>query len=193
MLLARLLQKTPARYRIMILDRLRAESPADPYEQAYRLMKEIGWKIGSTLNIGPDRPFVKIRTALYQTVPGQPRVRADIVDMLNRQEKTWEPIADQTQHLIHWLWGRFHVLCSEYEDGLERYRLAYDYGANRDPDIYNIAIHEAMVLATFLGKTRQAERFRGWTGLYSCLDWDEKNEPVAERFEKTFPSALRFS
>jgi hypothetical protein len=192
MLVARLLQKTPKRYRQLILDRHKADRPADPQKQAYCLMKELAWNIGASLNIGPDRPYVKIRNALYQTEPVLPRARADIVDMLHRQEKTWEPIANQTQHMIHWLWGRFHVLCGEYSAGLERYKLAYDYGANRDPEIYNVALHEARILAEFLGEKRQAERFKGWAGLYSYLDDDEENEPIAERFERTFPPALRF-
>jgi hypothetical protein len=192
MLVARLLHKTPKRYRTLILERHKADSPADPQVDAYALMKALAWKIGASLNIGPDRPYAKIRAVLYQTEPVLPRTRADIVDMLQRQEKTWEPIANQTQHMIHWLWGRFHVLCGEYGAGLERYKLAYDYGANRDPEIYHVALHEARILAAFLGETRQAERFRGWAGLYSYLDDDEDKEPIAARFDKTFPPALRF-
>ncbi|MGE5648686.1 MAG: hypothetical protein ACM34A_00685 [Bacillota bacterium] len=192
MLVARLLHKTPKQYRLYILNRINAPEAADPRELAYQLMKPLAWKIGSELNIGPDRPYAKIRAALYDPDPAQPRTRAHIVDMLNRQEKTWEPIPDQTQYLIHWLWGRFHVLCGEYREGFERYKLAYDYGANRDPEIYNIALPEAMVLAALLGEKRQVERFRGWIGLYSCLDWDEEKETITERFEKVFPSALRF-
>ena len=192
MLTARLLQKTPKRYRLLILDRLKDDTPAEAQAEAHRLIKDLAWKLGASLQIGPDRPYVKIRTALYQTDPVLPRVRADIVDMLRRQEKTWEPIADQTQHMIHWLWGRFHVLCGEYRAGLDRYKLAYDYGANRDPEIYHVALHEARILAAFLGEKRQAERFKGWAGLYSYLNADEENEPIVERFDKTFPPALRF-
>lgn len=192
MLIARLLQKTPKRYRLYILGCIREEHPSDPQELAYHLMKKLAWKIGVELNIGPDRPYAKIRAALYDPDPMQPRSRAHIVDMLIRQENTWKPIPNQTQYLIHWLWGRFHVLCGEYSQGLERYRLAYDYGANRDPDIYNMAIHEAMILAAYLGEKRQVERFRGWIGLYSSFDWDEEKEPIIERFEKIFPSSLRF-
>lgn len=192
MLVARLLQKTPKRHRLLILHRLKAEYFVDPCEQAYILMKELAWKIGASLNIGPDRPYVKIRSALYQTDPVLPRVRAEIVDMLQRQEKTWEPIAHQTQHMIHWLWARFHVLCGEYSEGFDRYKLAYDYGANRDPEIYNLAIHEARILAEFMGQKRQAERFKGWAGLYSYLNEGEEKEPIKDRFDRAFPPILRF-
>jgi hypothetical protein len=191
-LVARLLHKTPKHYRTLILERLKAKAPADPQAEAYALMKALAGKIGASLSIGPDRPYAKIRAALYQTEPVLPRAREDIVDMLQRQEKTWEPIANQTLHMIHWLWARFHVLCGEYAAGLERYKLAYNYGANRDPEIYHVALHEARILAAFLGEKRQAERFKGWAGLYSYLDDDEDKAPIAERFNKAFPPALRF-
>ena len=191
-LVARLLHKTPKRYRTFILERHQAKAPADPQAEAYALMKALALNIGASLNIGPDRPYAKIRAALYQTEPVLPRARADIVDMLQRQEKTWEPIANQTLHMIHWLWARFHVLCGEYAAGLERYKLAYNYGANRDPEIYHVALHEARILAAFLGEKRQAERFKGWAGLYSYLDDNEDKAPIAERFDEAFPPALRF-
>lgn len=192
MLIARLLQKTPTKYRRQILIAVKVTNPVDPRERAYSLMKDIAWSIGEKLNIGPDRPYAKIREALYEVNCAVPKSRAYVVDMLVRQENTWKPIHNQTQYLIHWLWGRFYVLCGEYEEGLKRYKSAYDYGANRDPDIYNVAIHEAMVLAAFLGKKRTVERFRGWIGLYSTFEWDEDAETTLERFEKIFPTALRF-
>jgi len=192
MMVARLLQKTPKQYRVHILDSFKSEQALDPIAKAHHLARQLAWEIGSGLNIGPDRPYAKIRSALYEPDSSQPRSRPHIVDMLTRQENTWKPIADQTQYLIHWLWGRLHVLCGEYKEGLERYKLAYDYGANRDPEIYNVAIHEAMVLAAYLGEKRQVERFRGWIGLYSSFVWDETQVSISDRFEQVFPSSLRF-
>jgi hypothetical protein len=192
MIVARLLQKTPPKYRTHILNSFKNEQPVDPCEQAFRLTKALAWEIGSKLKIGPDRPYAKIRSVLYEPNSDQPRSRSHVVDMLIRQENTWKPIADETQYIIHWLWGRLHVLCGEYKQGLDRYKLAYDYGANRDPDIYRVAIHEAMILAAYLGEKRQVERFRGWIGLYSSFEWDEEKVPISERFEQLFPSSLRF-
>jgi hypothetical protein len=135
LLVARIIAKTPAEYREAILVRWeRGAKNIPPEEEFFWLKREVSWKVGERLNIGPDRPYGALITALYNaSVPRDPEA---VLDMLERLTRTWEPIAGQTFHIIAWLRGRFLVLNNQHDAAMEHYLDAYNLGAGRDPDIY---------------------------------------------------------
>lgn len=188
---ARLLAKTSKAHRACISVRMKPDHGLpDPETHLSLLRKQISWDIGKTLNIGPDRPFAKLRAALYD--PSIPRNAADVEDMLARLERTWEPIANQTMHTVEWLRGRYLVLSDRLDEAYEHYLAAYNLGAGRDPDIYREVLDEALALAAALGKKRAVERFEGLLGLYWTTEWDGDYSTLEKHFWRKFPSELFF-
>ena len=191
LLVARMLAKTPAKYRAAISARKDPESSSlSPEEDFFWRKRTLAWELAKRLNIGPDRPYGALRDALY--APSVPRDPASVQDMLERLEKTWEPIAGQTYHIIEWFRGRFLVLCGRPEEAMEHYLAAYNLGAGRDPDIYQNVLDEALALAGRLGKKRLVDRFDGLLGLYWTTEWDRDPSTLGEHFERKFPQSLFF-
>lgn len=188
---ARLLAKTSKSHRMSILARMQPDCKLpDPEAHLFILKRQISWDAGKKLNIGPDRPFAKLRAALYD--PSVPRDAADVEDMLQRLEITWKPIANQTTHTIEWLRGRYLVLSGRLDEAYEHYLAAYNLGAGRDPDIYREVLDEALALSGALGKKRSIERFAGLLGLYWITEWDGDHATLGDHFSRKFPEALRF-
>jgi hypothetical protein len=190
-LIARLLADTSAKYRAHILTRMTTgNNLPSPEEHLHQLQRQLAWDIGEKLNIGPDRPYAKLRDALYD--PTVPRDAAAVTDMLVRLERTWQPIRGQTQHTIEWLRGRFLVLSGKLDEGYQHYLAAYRLGAGRDPDVYREMLDEVLALAGKLGKKRAVERFEGLLGLYWTTEWNGEQETLPEHFQKKFPENLYF-
>jgi len=191
MLTARLLSKTAPHHREQILYHLKHDNGLPDTIELFRALKrQAGWDLGEKLNIGPDRPYSKLRAALFD--PAVPRDGAAVEDMIARQVKTWEPIAEHTMHEIEWFRGRYLVLCGKPEQAYEHYLAAYNLGAGRDPKIYQEVIDEALALAGKLGNKKGVRRFSELLYLYWSTDWDGQEESLPEHFERKFPQALRY-
>lgn len=188
LLAARLLAKTPEKYRAAILSRWQSEDNKSPEEEFFWLKRTLAWEVGLKLNIGPDRPYSALIEALYN--PDVPRDAFDVQDMLERLERTWQPITGQTFHTIAWLRGRFLVLSGQYETAMGHYLDAYNLGCGRDPDIYRKVLDEALALAGKLGKKRMVERFHGLLGLYWTTEWDGDFATLNDHFNRKFRSEL---
>lgn len=137
---------------------------AECQTQFDELRKAIGRSAGTKLNIGSDRPFWKIKEALYRV--DVPRDPPHIINMLERQRVTWEPIADQTRHTLDWLWGRYLVLNARYAEAFERYQTAYEWGFGRDRDVVKFVVNEMAALAAKLGNWRAAEKYLDIASMY---------------------------
>jgi hypothetical protein len=190
-LVARLLGKTDPARRAHIRNRLLYEPREPLIVQFHQLRRAVAWEAGKKLNIGRDRPFSKIKEALYNAEA--PRDPKDIESMLERLRVTWEPIADRTQQSLDWLWGRFHVLNSRYAEALERYQSAYELGFGRDRDILEYALNELVALAGKLGKWRAAQKYHDVACLYGAEEWDGRRESSAAFFNAKFPRELFFT
>lgn len=189
LLVARILAKTPAKYREAILIRWERGDKNEPPEKEFFWRKRaLAWEVGIGLNIGPDRPYSDLLEALYD--PSVPRNASAVLDMLGRLERTWQPIAGQTYHTTAWLRGRFLVLSGQHEAAMDHYLEAYHLGAGRDPDIYRKVLDEALALAGKLGKKRMVERFEGLLGLYWTTEWDGNFETLEEHFNRKFQKEL---
>lgn len=192
LVVSRLLAKTSPQHRALIAHWLSTdESLPDPEALFNSLRKKIAWDVGAKLNIGPDRPYAKLQAALYN--PAMPRDPATVEDMLRRLECTWEPISEQTSHIVSWLRGRYLVLSGRYEEAYQHYLAAYNCGVGRDPDVYRKVIDEAMALAWKVGNMRAVERFQGWLGLYWTTEWDGAVDSLPEHFRRKFPDDLCYS
>lgn len=191
MLTARLLSRTAPHHREQILYHLKQDSGlADTTELFRALKRQAGWNLGKKLNIGPDRPYAKLRAALFD--PAVPRDGAAVEDMITRLVKTWEPIAEHTTHEIEWFRGRYLVLCGKPEQAYEHYLAAYNLGAGRDQKIYQEVIDEALALAGKLGNKKGVRRFSELLYLYWTTEWNGCDETLPEHFERKFPEALRY-
>lgn len=140
--------------------------------------------------VGPDRPFWKIKEALYRL--DVPRDPFQIEDMLERQRVTWEPITDQTRHTLEWLWGRYLVLNARHVEAFERYQSAYEGGFGRDRDIVKYVVNEMAALAGKLGNWRAAEKYRDIASMYGQAEWDGDRESISDFFDRQFPPELLF-
>lgn len=189
--IARLLAKTNKAHRAWLLGWLQPnpEYP-NPTELLWELRNHFGNEYGKTLNIGPDRPFSKLRAALYD--PTVPRDPAAVEDMLVRMEKNWEPIADKTRSTVDWLRGRYLVLSGHLEEGFKHYEAAYAHGIGRDRETYEYILDEALAVAGALGKKSAIRRFNGLLGLYWKTEWDGDEATLKEHFLRKFPENLRF-
>jgi hypothetical protein len=189
-LVVRLLAKTSLEHRAHILNRVVYESKAPVTEQFHEIRKAVGWHAGKKLNIRPDRPFWKIKEALYRL--DVPRDPFQIEDMLERQRVTWEPITDQTRHTLEWLWGRYLVLNARHVEAFERYQSAYEGGFGRDRDIVKYVVNEMAALAGKLGNWRAAEKYRDIASMYGQAEWDGDRESISDFFDRQFPPELLF-
>jgi hypothetical protein len=189
-LVARLLAKTSLEHRAHILNRVLYESKAPVTEQFHEIRTVVGWRAGEKLNIGRDRPFSKIKDALYRLdVPRDPLL---IEEMLERQRVTWLPIANQTRHTLEWLWGRFLVLNARYVEAFERYQSAYEWGFGRDRDVVTYVLNEMAALAGKLGNWRAAQKYLDIAAMYGEPEWDGDRESISDFFDRQFPPQLFF-
>ena len=190
-LTARLLSRTASHHREQILYHLKPDNGLPGSSELFRALKrEAGWNLGKNLTIGLDRPYAKLRAALFD--PAVPRDGSAVEDMIARLVKTWEPIAEHTMHEIEWFRGRYLVLCGKPEQAYEHYLVAYNLGAGRDPKIYQEVIDEALALAGKLGNKKGVRRFSELLYMYWTTKWDGKEESLPEHFERKFPSALHY-
>lgn len=189
-LVARLLAKTSLEHRKHILNRVMYEPTAPVTEQFHEIRKAVGWHAGTKLNIGADRPFGKIKEALYR--PDVPRDPLLIEEMLERQRVTWEPIADQTRHTLEWLWGRYLVLNARHEEAFERYQSAYEWGFGRDRDVVTHVVNEMTALAGKMGNWRAAEKYLDIASMYGQPDWGGNRELISDFFDRQFLPELHF-
>ncbi|VVM76300.1 hypothetical protein PS673_02040 [Pseudomonas fluorescens] len=188
---SRLLSRTPLKYREAILNHLNPSQDAGSFEDAFFWRKrQLSMERAEGLNIGPDRPYSALREALYD--PAIPRDANAVEDMLSRLEKTWEPIAEETYHIIVWLRGRFLVLSGQEEKAMKCYQDAYSHGVGREADVFNHVLPEALALAGKLGKKKWVARFDSLLGLHWKGDWDGDAESLDELFEKHFDSRLHY-
>lgn len=191
-LTARFIARGQLEHRKLILQKLDSVRPSrEPTAHFHELKNEVAWRIGESLNIGPDRPFVRLRAALYDA--SVPRDARSVEDMLHRLEKTWAPIAEKTQHTIDWFTGRYLALCGRYEEAFPLYVSSYEKGMGRDPDVIQHVLDEAIALAGRLGKWRAVEKFQGLVGLYWTTEWDGRRETLPAHFLRKFPPSLRFN
>ena len=191
MLTARLLSKTAPHHREQILYHLKPENGLPKSHELFReLTRNAGWELGKKLNIGPDRPYGKLREALFN--PTVPRDGAAVEDMIARQVKTWEPIAEHTMHEIEWFRGRYLVLCGKPEQAYEHYLTAYNLGAGRDPNVYREVIDEALALAGKLGNKKGIRRFSELLYMHWTTEWDGEEASLPEHFERKFPKSLHY-
>lgn len=191
MVAARLLARTPLKYREAISNHLDLPEDAGSALEAYYWRKrQLAIERAESLNIGPDRPFSAIREALYN--PAIPRDAHAVEDMLRRLEKTWEPISEETYHIIDWLRGRFLVLSGQEEQALKYYQNAYIHGVGREADVFNHVLPEAHALAGKLGKKKWVARFDSLLGLHRKGDWNGDPESFKALFEKHFDSRLMY-
>lgn len=191
MVASRLLGRTPLNYREAILNHLNIPDGSVTVEEAYFWRKrELSMERGKGLSIGPDRPYSALRKALYD--PATPRDAHAVEDMLRRLEKTWEPIAGETYHIIDWFRGRFLVLSGQEEKAMNYYQNAYKHGVGREADVFNHVLPEALALAGKLGKKKWVARFDSLLGLHWKGDWDGDPESFKELFEKHFDSRLLY-
>ncbi|MBV1810080.1 hypothetical protein [Pseudomonas viridiflava] len=188
---SRLLGRTPLNYREAILNHLNLPEGSGTIEEAFFWRKrQLSMERGKDLNIGPDRPYSALREALYD--PATPRDAEAVEDMLIRLEKTWEPIAEETYHIIDWLRGRFLVLSGQEEKAMKCYQDAYMHGVGRESEVFNHVLPEALALPGKLGKKKWVARFDSLLGLHWKGDWDGDPESFEELFEKHFDSRLRY-
>lgn len=188
---ARLLAKTSKPHKAWLKHWLDPDiERPQPIELLWQLRNHAGLEHGKTLNIGLDRPFAKLKAALYDA--SVPRDSVAVEDMLARLEKTWEPIADKTRSTVDWLWGRYLVLSGNLQEGLMRYEAAYEHGIGRDTETYEYILDEALAVAGALGKMRKVKRFHGILGLYWKTEWDGDEATLGEHFLRKFPENLRF-
>jgi len=189
----RLLSRTPLEGRKAIANHFSMPNStvADAEEAFFWRKREVAMEHVQQYNIGPDRPYGALREALYN--PDVPRDAAAVEDMLIRLERTWEPIAGQTYHIVEWLRGRFLVLCSQNEEALEHYQKAYNLGVGRDPDIFKNVLAEALTLAGKLGKKKLVKRYDSLLGLHWMGDWDGDPESLPELFNKRFDPRLFYN
>ena len=191
MVASKLLGRTPLKYRESILNHLNLPEGYQTIEQAFYWRKrELSMERVEALRIGPDRPYSALREALYD--PAIPRDAHAVEDMLSRLEKTWEPIAEETKHIIDWLRGRFLVLSGQEEKAMKCYQDAYVHGVGREGDVFNHVLPEALALAGKLGKKKWVARFDSLLGLHWKGDWDGEPESIAQLFEKHFDSRLMY-
>lgn len=189
--IVRLLAKTKKTHRLWLLHWLTPDiERPQPIELLWHLRNYTGNEYGKTLNIGPDRPFGKLRAALYD--PTIPRDPAAIEDMLARMEKNWEPIAEKTRTTVDWLRGRYLVLCGQLKEGLKHYEAAYEHGIGHDQETYEYILDEALAVAGALGKKSSVRRFHGLLSLYWKTEWDGNEATLGEHFQRKFPENLRF-
>ncbi|MGY2138911.1 hypothetical protein ACW9I8_20100 [Pseudomonas reactans] len=191
MVASRLLGRTPLRDREAILNHLNLPEGSGSVEEAFFLRKrQLSMERAEDLNIGPDRPYSVLREALYD--PEIPRDAHAVEDMLRRLEKTWEPIAAETYHIIYWLRGRFLVLSGQEEKAMRCYQDAYIHGVGREADVFNHVLPEALALAAKLGKKKWVARFDSLLGLHWKGDWDGDPASFEKLFEKHFDSRLLY-
>lgn len=191
MVASRLLGRTPLKYREAILNHLNLPEDAGSSEDAFFWRKrQLSMERAEGLNIGPDRPYSALREALYD--PAIPRDAHAVEDMLSRLERTWEPIAEETYHIIDWLRGRFLVLSGQEEKAMKCYQGAYSHGVGREADVFNHVLPEALALAGKLGKKKWVARFDSLLGLHWKGDWDGDSESLDKLFEKHFDSRLLY-
>lgn len=189
-LVARLLAKTSYEHRSQILHRVNDKCHEPLMAHFQRLRRELTWSVSRKLNIGPDRPFGKIREALYNA--DGPRAPLEIEDMLERQRVTWEPISDQTRHILEWLWGRYFVLNGRFAEAFEKYLAAYEWGFGRDSDVLAYVVNEMTALAAKLGEWRTADKFSDIASLYGHPAWDGCREATQDAFDQQFGPELFF-
>lgn len=191
MVASKLLGRTPLKYRKAILNHLNNPEEAGSSEDAFFWRKrQLSIERAEGLNIGPDRPYSTLREALYD--PAIPRDAHAVEDMLSRLERTWEPIAEETYHIIDWLRGRFLVLSGQEEQAMKCYQDAYSHGVGREADVFNHVLPEALALAGKLGKKKWVARFDSLLGLHWKGDWDGDSESLDKLFEKHFDSRLLY-
>lgn len=187
---ARLLEKTEQDYRNAIHNWLGLSKKENPYEHFWKVKNSWGMKIGKELNIGMDRPYVKILKALYE--PSEPRSEAYVVGLIERLEKTWEPIREDTLGTVLRLRARLLVLTGHLQEAFELYLESYENGMGRDPDAYKITLDEALSVAGKLKKSKEVKRFHQLLQLYWKTEWDGRDSTLLEHFERMFPSELHY-
>lgn len=189
----RLLARTPLEYRKAIANNFNMTdcTMADAEEAFFWRKREVAMENVQKYNIGPDRPYGALRDALYN--PNIPRDAAVVEDMLARLERTWEPIREQTYHIVEWLRGRYLVLCGEDEKALQHYQAAYNLGVGRDPDIFKNVLAEALALAGKLGKKKLLSRYDSLLGMHWMNEWDGNPDSLPELFDKRFDPRLFYN
>jgi flagellin-specific chaperone FliS len=190
---ARLLAKTDAEHKKAILDwvgKMDDKETHNAYDLFGKYKNSLGMHIGKSLNIGMDRPYSKIVKALYE--PKEPRNVDYVINLIERLEKTWEPIHYDTLSAVLRLRARLLVLMGRPQEGYERYVESYEQGMGRDPDAYKIALDEALAVAGLLNKPKEVKRFHELLQLYWQTEWDGRDSTLSEHFERMFPRELHF-
>lgn len=188
---ALLLAKTPLEIRRDIHHQLPlGDKPPPPVDLMRHLLRKVSWDIGKQLNIGPDRPYIKLRNELYE--PTSSRDPALVEELIGRLEVTWRPIDQNTRHIIEWFRGRHLVLSGRLEEALDHYQIAYDYAAGRGPEVATI-LNEALAVAGRLGKRRKVNRYLGLIDQCATTDWDRDIESLPAFFDRVFPKELRYA
>lgn len=188
---ARLLSKISPLQRSLILRRLNPNHGLpEPFEHFRLLKNKVSLEVGVALQIGQDRPWLRIRQALYD--PQVQRNGAELEDMIARLTKTWEPIAEKTQHEIDWFNGRYLALQGRLDEAYPYYVDGFNGGLRRNKDVHTDLLDKLLALAGKLGKAKDVERFHGLILLTGNTEWDGSLGTMEQHFERKFPVALRY-